>query len=144
MERHWTAVCGHFDTLRSASSLPEACQTIRDVLRSIVAVYDQTDLGALTEGGVWELVLTTHSRPPILSESTAALLAELLRLEAARSPWSPAVKESVTDAARQLAMDVQYFAYTITGDYFFDVPGIAQLSGLVEEGSVSVGGKQEV
>jgi hypothetical protein len=122
MEKHWTAVCGYFDALSNASSLPEACQIIGDVLRNIVAVYDQTDLGALTEGRPWEFVLTTHSRLPLLSESTAALLVELLRLEAARSPWSAGVKESVTDAARPLTMDVQHFAYTITGDYFFDLP----------------------
>jgi hypothetical protein len=73
MEKHWTAVCGYFDALSNASSLPEACQIIRDVLRNIVAVYDQTDLGALTEGRPWEFVLTTHSRLPLLSESTALL-----------------------------------------------------------------------
>ena len=132
MEKHWIAVSSYFDALSHAGSLTGACRTIQDILRSIVAAYDRAELGTLTEQSLAKLALTAESRPPVLSESTAALVAELLRLEAAGSPWSTTVKASVTAAARQLAMDVQYFAYTITGDYFCDLPGVVQLAGFAE------------
>jgi hypothetical protein len=140
MEQHWKAVCGDFDALRNVDSLTETCQTIRNILQRIVAAYDQAELGTLTERNLAKLVLTAHSRPPLLSDSTAALTVELLRLEAVGSPWNAAVKASVNDAARHLAMDIQYFAYTITSDYFLDLPAVAESAGFVIDNHSSVQG----